>query len=120
MSSKYEEEREDSNGGGFALGLLVGATVGALAAMLFAPKSGYETRQQLKDLADHQKDNLRNQWEDTKIKAAIAVDTAKEKLNTVAEQAKGTVDEYADKAKTVVDHLADGTKGTMDKFQRRY
>lgn len=113
------EERDDSNGG-FVLGLFVGATIGALAAILFAPKAGQETRQQLKDLANQQKDKLRNQWEDTKINAAIAVDQAKEKLNTVADQTKEAVDTYADKAKGTVDHLADGTKATVDKFQKRY
>ncbi|SKC03726.1 YtxH domain-containing protein [Dyadobacter psychrophilus] len=120
MSSKNNyEEREVSNGG-FALGLLVGATIGALAAMLFAPKSGPETRQQLKDLANQQKDKLRNQWEDTKINAAIAVDEAKEKLDTVADQTKEAVDVYADKAKGTVDQVAEGTKATVEKFQKRY
>jgi gas vesicle protein len=118
MSSKYDYKR--GSGGGFALGLFVGATLGALAALLFAPKSGNETRQQLKDLADQQKDKLKNQWEETKLKAAIAVDDAKEKLNTVADQAKEAVDVYADKAKGSVDQLADGTKASVDKFQKRY
>lgn len=117
MSSEYQTEDSD---GGFALGLLVGAAVGALAAILFAPKSGYETRKQLKDLADQQKDRLREQWEDTKINAAIAVDEAKSKLEHVAQQAKGAVDVYADKAKGSVDHLADGTKATVDKLQNGY
>lgn len=51
MGSKNNYEERDGSNGGFALGLLVGATIGALAAMLFAPKSGQQTRQQLKDLA---------------------------------------------------------------------
>lgn len=120
MSSKNNYEESEGSNSGFALGLLVGATMGALAAILFAPKSGDETRQQLKDLANQQKDKLRNQWEDTKINAAVAVDQAKEKLSAATDQAKEAVDAYAEKAKGTVDQLAEGTKATVDKFQKRY
>jgi len=34
--------------GGFFLGMLVGAVVGGVTALLFAPKSGAETREMLK------------------------------------------------------------------------
>ena len=81
MSSKCNEDSND----GFALGLLVGATIGALTALLFAPKSGAETRAQLKDLADQQKDKLREKWEDTKINAAIAVDDLRSRLDNAAD-----------------------------------
>lgn len=120
MRSRHDYDEKENSDGGFVLGLLVGATIGAVTAMLFAPKSGVETRQQIKDLADQQKDKLRSQWEETKLKAAIAVEEGKEKLNTVAEQTKEAVDTYADKAKDTVNHLADGTKATVDKFQKRY
>jgi gas vesicle protein len=115
MSSKYNE---DSNGG-FALGLLVGVAIGGLVGILFAPKSGSETRAGLKDLADQQKDKLRETWEDTKINAAIAVDDMKGKLDNVANQANGAVDTYADKAKQAVSDLTDGTKNTVDGFLKR-
>jgi gas vesicle protein len=39
--------REDQSGPSFVLGLLTGAAVGAGVALLFAPRSGAETRQQL-------------------------------------------------------------------------
>jgi gas vesicle protein len=39
--------REDQTGGGFVLGVLTGAFVGAGLALLFAPKSGHEMRAQL-------------------------------------------------------------------------
>ncbi len=35
--------------GGFVLGLLTGMVIGGAAVMLYAPKSGAETRAQLKD-----------------------------------------------------------------------
>jgi gas vesicle protein len=42
----------DSNGGrGFAIGLVVGAVLGLAIGFLFAPQSGAETRQLLKEKA---------------------------------------------------------------------
>jgi gas vesicle protein len=120
MRSKHQDyEDNDSSGAGFATGLLLGAIVGACAALLYAPKSGDETRQELKDLADKQKENLKFQWELTKEKATEAVNTAKEKVNAFGDQAKNTVDAYADKAKAKVDHLADNAKSTVDNLQKR-
>ena len=41
----------DGNGGGFLLGLLTGAVLGAGLGLLFAPKPGSELRDQLADQA---------------------------------------------------------------------
>lgn len=39
------------NVGGFGTGLLVGVILGAVVGFLFAPRSGHETREQVKDKA---------------------------------------------------------------------
>jgi gas vesicle protein len=44
--------RESDHGGGFVVGLIAGAIVGAGLGMLFAPKTGAELRGQLSDSAD--------------------------------------------------------------------
>ena len=48
--------REDQSGASFVLGMMTGAFIGAGVALLFAPKSGTEMRQQLgeqyRDLAE--------------------------------------------------------------------
>lgn len=113
-SNSEDYEREDSDNAGFATGLFVGAALGAVAALLFAPKSGEQTRQQLKDLAEQQKDNLKNQWDHTKEKAADAV---RETVNSVAKQASSSVDGFADKAVDKVIQVADNAKSTVDKFR---
>lgn len=60
--------REDQSGASFVLGLLTGAFVGAGVALLFAPRSGAETRQQLGDqyrgLAERVGEQAQ-QWRDT-------------------------------------------------------
>jgi gas vesicle protein len=110
-------EREDSDTAGFATGLFIGAAIGAVLALLYAPKSGEEIRQDLKDLADEQKDNIKNQWDRTKEKAAEVVNTAKEKVDSVAQRASNSVDVYADKAVNKVIQVADEAKSTVDKFR---
>jgi gas vesicle protein len=60
--------REDQSGASFVLGVLAGAFVGAGVALLFAPKSGAETRQQLgeqyRGLADRVGEQAQ-QWRET-------------------------------------------------------
>ena len=55
---------------GIGVGLLAGVVIGGVVALLFAPQSGKETRQMIKD------------------KAADAVDTVKEKSGGVMELVK--------------------------------
>jgi len=45
-----------SNKSEFMLGLVIGGVVGAAAALLYAPKSGAETRDQLKQKGEELKD----------------------------------------------------------------
>jgi len=119
MRSKYEdEENEESESPGFAKGLFIGAALGAFAALLFAPKSGKETRQQLKDLADQQRESLQNGWEETKEKAGDIVSGARDKVDSVARQASGSVDHYAERAVDKVIQLAEDAKSTVDVFKK--
>lgn len=118
MGYHHEDyETEHSGDAGFATGLLIGAALGAIAALLYAPKSGEETRQKIKDLADQQKDNLKNQWDRTRDTANEVVNTAKEKVDSFAQRASSSVDSYAEKAVDKVIQVADETKSTVDKFR---
>ena len=69
------------NGGKFILGALVGAVAGAVAGVLFAPKSGKETR---KEIGDKTKEYVEKGKEiavdkENEIKKAIV--DAKEKIS---------------------------------------
>lgn len=120
MSSENEAFENHGSDNSFLLGFLAGAALGAIAAILYAPKSGEETRGQLKDLADQQKQNLSNQWENTKGKASEAVNAAREKLDAAAEQAKTVVDQVANRAKGTAEDLAESANQSVDKYQRRF
>jgi len=61
----------------FFLGLGVGVAIG----LLFAPKSGEETRQMLRDKADEGKDFLKKQASELRENADDLVDKSREALN---------------------------------------
>ncbi len=94
----------------FALGALFGAAVGVIAGLLTAPKSGKETRAELKAHADEAKAKADKAIADAKVKAEKVVTEAKtkgqqvynevrEQTDTHLEDAKSTVYDYADRVK---------------------
>ena len=76
----------DNGGGNFLAGFLVGAALGAIAALLLAPKSGRELRESLteegKKLRDRAVDEGRRFVEKTEIPEAVrnAAKSVKEAL----------------------------------------
>ncbi|HSX29480.1 MAG TPA: YtxH domain-containing protein [Candidatus Saccharimonadales bacterium] len=55
---------------------LAGISAGALAALLFAPKSGQETRRQLKDAATNARRKAQETMQEQQDKASKAIDKA--------------------------------------------
>ena len=70
-------ENESSGGGGFLLGLLIGAVGGFVAGMVFAPKSGEETRAFILDQS--------REWRD---KADELTSAARERMATAANEGR--------------------------------
>ena len=69
---------------GFGIGLLVGAAIGGVIALLYAPKTGKETRQLIKD------------------KATKVVDTVKEATSGVIDTVKESASEVSRKGQEAV------------------
>lgn len=61
VSRKRAEEQSRSEG--FVGGILMGIVVGAILALIFAPKSGAETRQQVSRSVDDIKDKMTSEAE---------------------------------------------------------
>lgn len=81
--------------GKFAAGTIFGAIAGVIAGILTAPKSGKETRADLKLKADEIKGDTVKKAEDLKDKAAEVVDDVK----VAAEDLKGRTERAVDGAK---------------------
>ena len=91
--------------GSVLLSFLLGGVVGAGLALLFAPQSGRETRQKIKDLAD-----------DVKEKSAEYVNQAKEKAASLVEEGKG----YYDEKKSILKSAVEAGKEAYEKEKEKY
>jgi len=91
--------------GSVLLSFLLGGVVGAGLALLFAPQSGRETRQKIKDLA-----------EDVKEKSAEYVNQAKEKATSLVDEGKG----YYDEKKSILKSAVEAGKEAYEKEKEKY
>lgn len=109
------------------LGFLAGAAVGAALGVLFAPRSGKETREQIAKRVSQGKDDLddvieqaRAEWNKTKGKAADAAAMTKDEVNDfvrflfeegkdlkgrLKNDVKDVANEVADKARKTAEHV---------------
>jgi gas vesicle protein len=81
----------------FGLGVVLGAVVGIVTGLLTAPKSGKETRQELKRRSDEAKE-----------KTASHVEDAKERVARVAQSTRAAIDDE-------IDDLQDKKSAVRDK-----
>jgi len=96
---------EGYSSGSVLLSFLLGGVVGAGLALLFAPQSGSETRQKIKDLTD-----------DVKDKTTEYVKQAKEKAASVVEDGRG----YYDEKKSILKSAVEAGKEAYEKEKEKY
>jgi gas vesicle protein len=99
MSRQLERRREESDAGAKLTYLLVGAGVGAVVALLFAPKSGHELRGDIADATRKGIDRTReaatqfserasDYYEGARDRASELYNTGREKAGEVATAAR--------------------------------
>ena len=115
------QKKQDGGGKKFILGAVVGALAGAVTALLTAPKSGKETRVDIKDkatdlsqtaLRDVRKleGELNKRISDSKKALPHLVGDAKDELETLLKGAQNT----KGRALKAIDSLKKGTKKKVD------
>jgi gas vesicle protein len=72
--------KERNLAGIFGIGLLIGSALGLAIGMLYAPRSGRETRAWLKEKAEDAKERAENIIDDAKDQAQKIMETAKSKM----------------------------------------
>lgn len=81
----------DDDGNGF-LWFLAGLGIGAAVGILYAPKSGDETRQRIREVAEESSGTVRERAREAKEQAGTWVDKGREYLNQQRDQVRSAVD----------------------------
>jgi len=79
---------DNSSGSGFAFiaGLAVGAVVGGMAGLLFAPEAGDETRKKLQEKSKELTEDLHDKFDEFKDTVNEALDNVKTKVEDVKDK----------------------------------
>ncbi|MGI6370757.1 MAG: YtxH domain-containing protein [Ignavibacteria bacterium] len=108
---------QETNYKSFILGALVGGVIGALSALLFAPKSGKELRRDIADtstdLYDRASDYVSQIVQDGKNKAQSIINTARHKADVIISDAN----DYKDSVQNRFDNLKDAAKAGAEAFK---
>jgi gas vesicle protein len=118
-----EEERtmyrEDQSGASFMMGIMTGAVIGAGVALLFAPRSGQETRQQLgeqyrglAERAEQTAQNLREGAQNLRQNAQQLADQGRERVQRAASQLSDRLSSTAESAANYTSDVANRYSST--------
>jgi gas vesicle protein len=86
-----EEIMSDNNGGGI-LWFLAGFGIGAAIGLLYAPKTGEETRQKIREAAEQGRDVVKDSAQKAREQAGAWADKGRDYLNSQKDQSTSAVD----------------------------
>ena len=92
-------DQESTSGGTFLLGALAGALVGAGVALLMAPKSGAQTRQDLTEGYSSVRDAASRRYRDLADRANEKIGQLEQKVEQYAGRAQSTANAAVDAAR---------------------
>lgn len=121
-----EHEREDANASTKLTYLLIGGGIGAVLALLFAPKSGQELREDIavatkkgiekgKETANQIQEAAEDYYEVTRERAGEIYTTAQEKASAIGEKAKSAAAQSANPISAAIDA---GKKAYVDEKRK--
>jgi gas vesicle protein len=96
MAESYDRYENAGGGGGFIMGLLTGAVIGAGIGMLLAPKAGSDLRGQIGEQARNLSNKASDQYRRASETASGWADRGRDMMN----QAREAVQRKAEEART--------------------
>jgi gas vesicle protein len=88
---EMDRDRSGSGFGAFAIGALCGAAIGAAIGLLYAPRSGAETRSQLSQQGTRLREQFNERTAGVRERANEAYQSASESFNDVVSRGKEAI-----------------------------
>lgn len=98
---------------------LLGAVIGAGAALLLAPRSGMETRRKLRDQADTIRTDARGRLVEGRMRATELIRSTQERAQDVIDRGQQQVPEVLSRSRKAVDEAADRAQRQVEEGQHR-
>jgi gas vesicle protein len=103
----FEQETNTKNPGGFFAGLFLGGVAGAVTALLLAPRSGEETRQQLQEqarkLTDQTTATVEDVFSQVRAKTGEVKATVSDKARELKKQGQEVLVDQLDRVSAVAE-----------------
>jgi len=92
---------------------LAGLGVGALIGILYAPKSGKETREDIANSAREGSEYLRAKTREAAESVSALVDKSKEQIGAIVDKGKDQVNQYVDRGRAQWEEFVERGKGLV-------
>ena len=106
---------EENNGGDKFVYFLIGAGMGAIAALLFAPKAGSELRADIADVTKRSADQARDQARQVGERATEYYQTSAEYAADVAARSKEAVTDLTERSKEALTDITERGKEVINR-----
>lgn len=107
------------SGGSSFSWFLAGLGLGSLLGVLYAPRAGYETREELVSTALGSGDYLRQRSKDVQDAAGQYVERGKGQVNEYVSRGKGQVNDYVNRGKDQVNEYVNRGKDQVNDYVAR-
>jgi gas vesicle protein len=111
----YDDLDDRGGGASFLLGFIAGSVLGAGLALLFAPRTGEETRREVADRAQRLSKRAADEYEAASQRVSHLAEKGKEAYRSAADRARDLAERGRQEAQT----LASEAKNTVDDLQAR-
>ncbi len=111
---------ENNSGKGLLVGLLAGGAIGALLGLLFAPKSGRELREEIKNKSDEYMDDAEKYIADARVKAKDLINEGKKRSEKLITDAKTKSDELLKDAEKIFNDAKAKASGAVQTGKKSF
>ena len=117
---RYEQEREDSSVTTKLTYLLIGGGIGAVIALLFAPKSGIELREDIADVTRKGIEKSKEAASQIQERAGEYYEVGRERANELYQTAQERAGELTEKAKGAAARTANPFSAAVEAGKEAY